>query len=475
MHGRHMKKAPKFLVARGIAVLVLSLALSVSSFVTVMANTVSANVIDGDKSYSFSMNSTDLSEILAQAEERGLEPLGELDVAERVENTTTVNIRRGVALTLSESGRETELVAYRGDTVEKALTYNSILLKEEDQVVPSRETVIDGSLSVEIRRACDVTVTAGEKTTSLSMVGGTVADALRAAGVTVGKKDSTNYDLDEPLFDKMNIRVSTMVRILVTRNGETQEHQVSSTTVESALRKCGIQLSKYDKLSVDRKARVTDGMNITIQCAKVQEVKEREEIDYPTQYLTSDEMYEDESKVKTPGEKGIKEITYEIVSVEGEKEFRQVVSEEVIQEPVPEVIVKGTMVREELEYSEPDESDLVSEDSGAGNTFVDCYGNVVSYSRVLTGDCTAYSVPGGTTSIGLKAEYGVIAVDPNIIPYGTRLYVTSPDGSVVYGYGVAGDTGGAAMAGTIIADLCYNTIEECSIIGRRTMNVYILS
>ena len=71
--------------------------------------------------------------------------------------------------------------------------------------------------------------------------------------------------------------------------------------------------------------------------------------------------------------------------------------------------------------------------------------------------------------------YGVIAVNPNIIPYGTKMYVTSPDGSVVYGYGVAGDTGGACMAGDIIADLCYNTIEECSQIGRREMVIYILS
>ena len=114
--------------------------------------------------------------------------------------------------------------------------------------------------------------------------------------------------------------------------------------------------------------------------------------------------------------------------------------------------------------------------TGVSNgTFVDMYGNTVSYSSMLTGTCTAYSVPGGTTSIGLDAVYGVVAVDPNIIPYGTKLYITSPDGSVVYGYGVAGDTGGACMAGDIIADLCYNTIEECSIIGRRTMNVYILS
>ena len=85
----------------------------------------------------------------------------------------------------------------------------------------------------------------------------------------------------------------------------------------------------------------------------------------------------------------------------------------------------------------------------------------------MSGTCTAYSVPGGTTSLGWDAVYGVIAVNPNIIPYGTKMYITSPDGSVVYGYGVAGDTGGACMAGDIIADLCYNTIEECSQIGRR--------
>ena len=103
------------------------------------------------------------------------------------------------------------------------------------------------------------------------------------------------------------------------------------------------------------------------------------------------------------------------------------------------------------------------------------YGNTVSYSSMMSGTCTAYSVPGGTTSLGWDAVYGVVAVNPNIIPYGTKMYITSPDGSVVYGYGVAGDTGGAAMAGDILADLCYNTIEECSQIGRRTMNIYILS
>ena len=62
----------------------------------------------------------------------------------------------------------------------------------------------------------------------------------------------------------------------------------------------------------------------------------------------------------------------------------------------------------------------------AAGTFTDMYGNQVAYSSMLSGTCTAYSVPGGTTSLGWDAVYGVIAVNPNIIPYGTRMYITSP-------------------------------------------------
>ena len=74
MHGRHMKKAPRLLAIRGVAALILVLALSISSFATVMANTVSANVIDGDQSYTFNMSSTDLDEILEQAKKWAWSP-----------------------------------------------------------------------------------------------------------------------------------------------------------------------------------------------------------------------------------------------------------------------------------------------------------------------------------------------------------------------------------------------------------------
>ena len=268
----------------------------------------------------------------------------------------------------------------------------------------------------------------------------------------------------------MNIRVVRTMKIEITVDGETKQYSVSAQSVQEALQKCGVELSEEDRLNCKPKDKIKDGMQIVVQRVTTEEAVEKEEIPYETAYEDTDSLYEGETSVKSAGEKGEKEVKYKLVYVDGKLDGKEVLEEKVIKEPVKEVVLRGTLVQE---TPAPDYSGGSS--SGGVGTFVDYNGNVVSYSGLLTGDCTAYSVPGGTTSLGWDAVYGVIAVDPNIIPYGTRLYVTSPDGSVVYGYGVAGDTGGACMAGDIIADLCYNTIEECSIIGRRVMNVYILS
>ncbi len=471
MHGKHRKKAPKLLVFRAVAVLVLAVVFSVSSFATVMANTVSASVIDGDKAYTFSMDSADKASILAQAEEYGLAPLGPLDVAEQVDNTTTINIRRGISMAVNEAGKRTNLVAYQGDTVAETLEHHNILIKDEDQITPSRDTVISAGLSVEIRRYCQVTVTADGSARQISLTGGTVADALEKADVVLNSRDSANYELTEPLFDKMNIRVSRTVKLKITADGKTGEYEVSAGTVRAALKKCGVELSEDDRLSVDGDAKPENGMHVIVTRVETEEVTETEEIDYPVEYVVSDSMYEDETEICTPGEKGQKEITYKLIYVAGELEDKEIVSEEVVKEPVTEIVAKGSKTREEQQ-----EPSFNSGDGGMG-TITDTSGNTLSYSKMLVGTCTAYcpASAGPITATGTPANYGCIAVNPNIIPYGTRLYITSPDGSIVYGYGTAVDTGGAAMAGDIIADLCYDTEAECTSFGRREMVLYVLS
>ena len=72
----------------------------------------------------------------------------------------------------------------------------------------------------------------------------------------------------------------------------------------------------------------------------------------------------------------------------------------------------------------------------------------------------------GITAIGLRAGYGIVAVDRRVIPLGTRLYVEG------YGPALAGDVGGAIRGNRI--DLCYNTHAEAVRFGRRMVKVHIL-
>lgn len=93
--------------------------------------------------------------------------------------------------------------------------------------------------------------------------------------------------------------------------------------------------------------------------------------------------------------------------------------------------------------------------------------------RVLTMKASAYdpspqTIPGttGRTANGMKAQFGVVAVDPRFIPLGTLLFVEG------YGFAIAADTGGAIKGNRI--DLCYNSRRTALQFGRRTVRVHIL-
>ena len=103
----------------------------------------------------------------------------------------------------------------------------------------------------------------------------------------------------------------------------------------------------------------------------------------------------------------------------------------------------------------------------SSGTFTDSNGQNVNYSKAIRGVCTAYCDV-EMTSTGCPTQVGIVAVNPKVIPYGTRLYIPG------YGYAVAGDTGGAMRSGGVLIDVYYNTEAECYRFGRKTLTVYIL-
>ena len=89
---------------------------------------------------------------------------------------------------------------------------------------------------------------------------------------------------------------------------------------------------------------------------------------------------------------------------------------------------------------------------------------------MLTIEASAY-LPGdgdgrGITANGMVARRGVVAVDPDVIPLGTRLYISG------YGVAIAADTGGAIVGNRI--DLLMEDYGEAMNFGRRSVEVYIL-
>ena len=100
-------------------------------------------------------------------------------------------------------------------------------------------------------------------------------------------------------------------------------------------------------------------------------------------------------------------------------------------------------------------------------------GAPTEYKQLIKGKATAYT--GDTeTSTGRTPMPGHIAVDPEMIPYGTELYVTSADGSYIYGYCIAADTGGFVKMGNTTIDLFMNNEDMCLDWGNREVNIYVL-
>ena len=88
-----------------------------------------------------------------------------------------------------------------------------------------------------------------------------------------------------------------------------------------------------------------------------------------------------------------------------------------------------------------------------------------SYSQVYTMKATGYYSPRGKGASGLGLYYGTFAVDPTLIPYGTKVYIVSTDGEFVYGWAIATDTGAFIHQNRMQIDLFYETYEESAANG----------
>ena len=240
-------------------------------------------------------------------------------------------------------------------------------------------------------------------------------------------------------------------------------------SVADAIDAAGIEVDDDDLINVGLSEPLNTNTNIVINRVEyVTEVK-LEAIEYATEYKEDDSYVVGFSKVLVDGEEGELAKTICHTYVDGNLASSDIVSTEVTEEPVDEVIVQGAADVNPIaamSISQLDVPDYLALDENGVPT---------SYSNVLTGKSCAYSAnPSAKTASGRQVKVGYVAVDPAIIPYGTELYIVSTDGKYVYGYAVAADTGTALLDGRILVDLFMESYDASCDWGAKQVNIYIL-
>lgn len=260
--------------------------------------------------------------------------------------------------------------------------------------------------------------------------------------------------------DLASLNLERTFTVTVQADGEEYSVKMLYGTVADALELAGVTLDADDYTEPALDEEITIGESITVHRVDYQQKIETQVIPHDTEYVYTSLYYRNKSRTTTlqSGADGECTVTTLERWVDGELENSIVTDVTTVSEPLDHVIkVYG-------------EGAPVSSLTGPDGTT----DPPTSYTRVLTGKATGYYSKGGKGSSGLGLGYGTVAVDPDVIPYGTLLYIASTDGKFVYGYAIATDTGVAVQNGQILVDLFYETYAESVLNGAIQVNVYVV-
>lgn len=286
------------------------------------------------------------------------------------------------------------------------------------------------------------------------------------------QEDHENTGSETDAADKTNptgyynyageVTATEVFPVRVVCDGKTTIHLVTGGSVADVLDEAEIELGELDTVDLPLRALVREGDIITVTRRRIITSTEEIVLECKKKVIYTSLLREDKKRVLVEGQDGLQVNTYEQMIVDGKKQEKELLSEEILEKPVTRRVLVG-------KPGEP------ISDLDFGYEF-DENGEPVGYKNVLRAQRAAgYSArKGARTASGMEAVVGHVAVDPNVIPYGTKLYIQSTDGKFVYGYAIAADTGTAIKNGQIAVDLFYGSYLESALNEIRSVDIFIL-
>lgn len=282
-------------------------------------------------------------------------------------------------------------------------------------------------------------------------------DILQQANIDVSEHDRVVLSA----FDEnntANLKIERSFSIFVTSGGNTHSVNVIDETVADVLEMLEIKYDKDDIVTPALDKIVAVGQDIEVVKVDTKIVKRKEKVKFKTETTYTPSMPDGKKNVTQYGADGVKEIRTLHTYHDGVVVDKDVVSEKVTKKPVKQEVIEGKSGSTASRLDPPKGFKL------------DQNGDPIGYKKKYTGKATAYSSLGKPT----KLVPGMIAMNLNDFPRGTKLYVKSADGSYIYGYSEVRDTGTALYDGRTFVDLFFNSYAESVHFGAKTVEVFVL-
>ncbi len=288
----------------------------------------------------------------------------------------------------------------------------------------------------------------------LTTTANTVEQVINKVGLTLQPGDEVYPGLQERIKKGMEIKVIRGINCLIAVDGQEFAIRTPPVQIKEVLAKTNIILDPNDKISLPLETMIWDGLRLKVTRVVVENITSQYKINPPVIYINDPNLYMGKQRTVREGNPGILEREYTVVYEDGKEIKRTKVGEKTVKAAEKKVVAKGTRP--------------------VVKTITVSRGRMIRYTEVKIMEATAYD-PGpescgiyadGYTYTGKKATYGVVAVDPKVIPLGTKLYIEG------YGFASAEDIGSAIKKNRI--DLCFDTQREAILFGRKKVKVYIL-
>ncbi|HWO76062.1 MAG TPA: ubiquitin-like domain-containing protein [Bacillus sp. (in: firmicutes)] len=358
--------------------------------------------------------------------------------------------KKTVALTLDGEER---IVKTHADTVEDILRELEIQVGTEDYLFPKAETKIKNNLEIAWEPAKQVTITYNDKEPNkVWTTADSVKELLEQQGIEVKEQDQISPGLNSSIKNGLQINVEEAFKVTLVDGGKLKELWSTSTTVADFLKQHGIQLNELDRVEPKLEQTIDDKTKINVvRVEKVTDVVE-ESVDYAVVTKNDNSLKKGTEKVIQEGREGQVSKVYQVVLENGKEVSRKLVETKTLQESQNKIVAVGTQVQ----------TASISRGSApvSGKEF---YVNSTAYTAFCNG-CSGVTA----TGINLRSnpDIKVIAVDPSVIPLGSKVYVEG------YGHAIAADTGSAIKGNKI--DVFFATKEEAYRWGVRKVKITIL-